>query len=251
MSNYQGSYQGSYGQNSLYKGTDQTYTVDMVFCIDATGSMEDMTGSQQKIINVVKNNALNFYDDLRKKLEEKRIPLAQLRVRVIYFRDYIADGPDAMKGTDFFLLPDQMEEFQKCVNGIHADGGGDIPEDGLEALAYAMKSKWTTHGTKKRQVIVVWTDAGTHILGHGKSSPYYPKGMPANLAELEEWWEAMDYSAKRLVIFSPEENYWNYIYENFDNTYHLKTTANAGMADCEYEQILDMLAASITKNAKA
>ena len=47
-------FQGSYGQS-------MDYTVDMVFCIDATGSMEDFTGSQTKIINMVKQNAINFY----------------------------------------------------------------------------------------------------------------------------------------------------------------------------------------------
>ena len=47
-SNFQGTYQGSYG----HKGTNIAYTVDMLFCIDATRSMEDMTGSQQKIVNV-------------------------------------------------------------------------------------------------------------------------------------------------------------------------------------------------------
>lgn len=244
--NYQGSYQGSYGGfNPNRQDNGATYTVDMVFCIDATGSMEDRAGSQQKIINVVKQNALNFYGDFKKKMELAQKPLAQLRVRVIYFRDYLADGPNAMKGTEFFLLPQQTKEFEECINGIHADGGGDIPEDGLEALAYAMKSKWTTQGIKKRQVIVVWTDAGTHVLGHGKSSPYYPKGMPANLAELEDWWEEMDHFARRLVVFSPDTNYWNYVCENFDQAYHMETTANAGMADCGYDTILNMLVKSL------
>ena len=245
--NYQGSY-GNYNPN--WQKNSDTYTVDMVFCIDATGSMEDLTGKQQKLINVVKQNALNFYDDFKRKMEELKMPLAQLRVRVIAFRDYIADGPNAMKGTDFFILPQQTKEFEECINGIHADGGGDIPEDGLEALAYAMKSKWTTEGTKKRQVIVVWTDAGTHELGYGKSSPYYPKGMPANLSELEEWWENMDYSAKRLVLFTPDANYWNYVNDNFEWTWHMETTANAGMADCGYDTILNLVVKSVAGKAQ-
>ena len=69
--NYQGSYQGSYGgnqQNGQQRGSTN-YTVDMVLCIDATGSMEDFSGNQQKIINMVKKNALSFYDDMIKKME--------------------------------------------------------------------------------------------------------------------------------------------------------------------------------------
>ena len=221
------------------------YTVDMVFCIDATSSMEDLTGKQQKIINIVKQNALNFYDDFKRRMEEAKMPLAQLRVRVITFRDYIADGPNAMKETDFFILPHQTKEFEECINGIHADGGGDIPEDGLEALAYAMKSKWTTQGTKKRQVIVVWTDAGTHELGYGKSSPYYPKGMPANLSELEELWDEMDCRAKRLVLFTPDSNYWNYILDNFELTWHIPIASALSDYQCGYDTGLNFVFGAI------
>ena len=115
--NYQGSYQGSYGgnqQNGQQRGSTN-YTVDMVLCIDATGSMENRTGGQQRIINMVKQNALSFYDDMIKKMAEKHKPMAQLRVRVIIFRDFVADGADAMKGTDFFLLPQQAKEFEDCM----------------------------------------------------------------------------------------------------------------------------------------
>lgn len=245
--NYQGSYQGSYGgqRQNQQQGGKLNYTVDMVFCIDATGSMEDLTGKQQRIINMVKQNALNFYEDLGKKMQEKNKSLAQLRVRVIIFRDYLADGANAMKATDFYLLPQQAADFEECIRGINADGGGDIPEDGLEALAYAMKSKWTTFGDRKRQVIVVWTDAGTHELGFAKESPYYPKGMPTNLAELEDWWDAMDNYAKRMIIYAPNTNYWNYISENWDKVYHINSVAGDGMSEHEYGDILNVIANTI------
>ena len=66
--NNQGSYQGGQGMD---------YTVDMVFCIDATGSMENLTGSQKRIINMVKENALRFYDDMLHKMEAKHKPMAK------------------------------------------------------------------------------------------------------------------------------------------------------------------------------
>ena len=166
--------QGSYGQS-------MDYTVDMVFCIDATGSMEDFTGSQTRIINMVKQTAINFYGDFNTVMSKQGKQVRQLRVRIVAFRDYLADGEYAMMVTDFFQLPQQAAEFEACVRSIHADGGGDIPEDGLEALAYAIKSKWTDEGAKKRQVIVVWTDADAHAMGYGKAARFYPKGMPANL----------------------------------------------------------------------
>ncbi len=127
-----------------------TYNVDMVFCIDATGSMRG-------IIDMVKNNALNFYNDVVNTMAEKGKTIDKLRIRLVIFRDYIADGDDAMLTSDFFVLPDQASDFEMCIRSVDAFGGGDDPEDGLEALGYAIKSKWDTEGMKKRHVIVVWT----------------------------------------------------------------------------------------------
>lgn len=221
-----------------------TYNVDMVFCIDCTGSMDN-------IIDIVKNNALNFYQDLTRVMEEKHKHITQLRVRVVAFRDYIADGKDAMLVTDFFKLPEEAEEFERCVRSLKADGGGDDPEDGLEALAYAIKSKWDTEGMKRRHVIVVWTDASTHPLGFGKSSGYYPNGMAQDLQELSAWWGGnqqkgfMDNNAKRLVLYAPDEPAWNIISENWENVLHFPSTAGDGLSDLEYNQIIDTITNTI------
>lgn len=221
------------------------YCVDMVFCIDATGSMEDVSGSQKKIINMVKQNALNFYSDLTNIMSEKRKSVRQLRVRVVAFRDYIADGPQAMMVTDFFLLPQQAEEFEACINSIHADGGGDIPEDGLEALAYAIKSKWTNESQKRRHVIVVWTDAVTHDLGYGRRSAHYPNGMPQTFSDLNDWWDEMNENTKRLILFAPDGPHWNYIARNWDNVVHFPSVAGNGLAEKNYGDILAAIANSV------
>lgn len=222
------------------------YTVDMVFCIDATGSMEDTSGTEKRIINMVKENALHFYDDFSKMMDEKSKHVRQLRIRVVAFRDYIADAENAMLVTDFFQLPQQAKEFEDCINSISAMGGGDIPEDGLEALAYAIRSDWTKEGAKKRQVIVVWTDAGTHELGFGKESPYYPKGMPENMGQLNGWWEQyMHPNYKRLLIFAPDEEGWSYISKNWDNVIHFPSVAGNGLAERNYADIMNVLGNSI------
>lgn len=238
--------QGSYGQNLRSGGAQgMDYTVDMVFCIDGTGSMEDMSGGQMKIINMVKQNAVNFYSDFDGIMTRKGKKVRQLRVRVVVFRDYMADGADAMMVTDFFLLPQQAAEFEACIQSIHADGGGDIPEDGLEALAYAIKSKWVPVTAKGRQVIVVWTDAGTHDMGYGARSPHYPKGMPQDLSELSDWWDDMNGNAKRLILFAPDEPGWSYISQNWDNTVHIPSAAGNGLAEKSYSEILNAIANSV------
>ena len=221
-----------------------TYNVDMVFCIDCTGSMDN-------IIEIVKNNALNFYADVTAAMEAKHKHISQLRVRVVAFRDYIADGEDAMLVTDFFNLPEDAANFEACVRSLKADGGGDDPEDGLEALAYAIKSKWDTQGMKKRQVIVVWTDAATHSLGYGSSSPYYPGGMAKDIRELSQWWGGpqqagyVDNNAKRLLLYAPDAPDWNVISQNWNNVLHFASEAGNGLQNLEYEQIIDTISNSL------
>ena len=71
-----------------------TYNVDMCFCIDATGSMGP-------VISQVKQNALSFYKDVTREMERKQKSLDNMRVRVIVFRDYMADE-QPMMASKFF-----------------------------------------------------------------------------------------------------------------------------------------------------
>ena len=221
-----------------------TYNVDMVFCIDATGSMGG-------VIDMVKANAVNFYSDVTNAMAEKNKTINKMRIRIIAFRDYVADKEDAMLVTDFFTLPDQVAEFEQCVSSIEAFGGGDDPEDGLEALAYAIKSDWDTEGMKKRHVIVVWTDASTHELGFGSAEPNYPKNMAANFNELTAWWGDcqnkgfINQSAKRLLLFAPNEPYWTTISDNWDNVIHFPSKAGKGLKEIDYRQIIDSISNTI------
>lgn len=221
-----------------------TYNVDMVFCIDATGSMSP-------IIELVKENALHFYNDVQKVMDKKGKIINSFRVRVIIFRDYIADGEDAMLVTDFFELPRQDADFARCINSIQARGGGDEPEDGLEALGYAIKSKWNRDTKKKRHIIVVWTDASTHEIGFGKAAKKYPKKMAKDFSELTSWWGNcqmegyIDQSAKRLILFAPEAPYWSQVADNWDNVIHCPSQAGKGVAELDYHQIIDTISNTI------
>ena len=82
-----------------------TYNVDLVFCIDATGSMSG-------VIEMVKQNAINFYYDVSKAMETKGKNINSMRIRIVAFRDYKADGEDAMLTTDFFTLPVDADLFK-------------------------------------------------------------------------------------------------------------------------------------------
>lgn len=220
------------------------YNVDIAMCIDATGSMDSL-------LNTVKKNALAFYSDLTGMMEKKGKHIDELRVRAIVYRDYIADRKDAMLVTDFFDLPQESKDFEELMYSIKAFGGGDEPEDGLEALAYAIKSPWTTGGSKRRHIIIVWSDDATHALGFGASAENYPKNMARTFEELTEWWGDptnpgyMDNNAKRLLIFAPEKQYWTTISDVWDNVLHFPSDAGKGLEGLEYEEILNAIANSI------
>ncbi len=221
-----------------------TYNVDMVFCIDATGSMGG-------VLDMVKKNAMNLYNDVIEAMARKSKTIDKLRIRIVAFRDYIADGDEAMLVTDFFNLPEQTAEFERCIRSIEAGGGGDDPEDGLEALGYAIKSKWNPEEMKKRQVIVVWTDATTHELGYGRSVPNYPTKMAKNFDELTAWWGDrqtegfVSQSAKRLLLFAPDGPYWSTISDTWDNVIHFPSIAGEGLGEYDYGQIIDSISNTI------
>ncbi len=93
------------------KGSD---VLDVVFLFDQTGSMGDE-------ITAVRNNAMLFSDILKKSAVDYRLAL-------ITFSDKIE------KSFDF---TSDIETFKEQVASISAVGGGDAPENALEALGRA------------------------------------------------------------------------------------------------------------------
>ncbi|MCF0212194.1 MAG: VWA domain-containing protein [Bacteroidales bacterium] len=221
------------------------YNVDIVMCIDCTGSMH-------ALLETVKGNALRFYPDLKKRCEAKGKDISQVRIRVIGFRDFGVDGSSAIADSGFFSIPENENAFKNFVGSFTPTGGGDEPESGLETLAMAIDSDWTTGGDKRRHIIVVWTDASTHDLGTvGMGNPLYPDGIPSDLDDLTDWWEdtseegKMDANAKRLVLFAPDAKSWNVIGGNWSNTIYHPAEAGTGLSEFDYETILRSIVESV------
>lgn len=237
------------------------YHVDIAMCIDATGSMGPL-------LDTVKNNALNFYDDLMRAMRAEGKHVDEVRVRVITFRDYLADGREAMLTSRFYRLPEEARQFEELVRSIQPFGGGDDPEDALEALAYAMKSDWSREGQKRRQIIILWTDDDAHPLGFGRNpdngreltkmigltreqieqnAACYPARMARDFDELTDWWGdetmpgVMNNNFKRLIVYAPSKNYWNLIADTWNNTIYYPAEAGKGLDALEYEEILNAI----------
>ncbi|MGI8767841.1 MAG: vWA domain-containing protein [Propionibacteriaceae bacterium] len=219
-----------------------SYAVDIVFCIDVTGSMDP-------IIDAVKANALGFYDDVQSNLTEKGKNVAQLRVRVIAFRDFAADGDAALEESSFFVLPAERAGFSEFVNGLTAQGGGDAPESGLEAVALAISSPWTSTGDRRRQVIVVWTDQPAHPLDPSVAPADLSSRVPADFSALTDLWEdeqgLMGSSSKRLILFAPDGPGWSDISAVWENVVHNPSQAGGGLSEVDYGTIIDSIGNSV------
>lgn len=220
------------------------YNVDLCLVIDKTGSM-------QPIMDVVKFNALNLYHDILDSLERKGKHIDQFRIRVISFGDYLADE-QPMLVSKFMVMPAEISRYHWFVSSITPEGGGDDPEDGLEALAYAIRSPWCDTGWKRRHIIALFTDAAAHPLGFGKADPNYPTAnMPKDFGELSEMWGdddapgEMDSNAKRLLLFTPDDPSWMQIVRGWDKTIHKPVREATGLMDVGYQAVLDAIANSV------
>ena len=220
------------------------YNVDIVMCIDATGSMKH-------ILDEVKSNALSLYPKFAEAMETAEKEVAELRVKVIAFRDYGCDT-QPMVQSEFFTLPEQADELNAFVNSLEAMGGGDAPENALEAISYALKSDWTTGGVRRRHVIAVFTDAPTLPLGARAGSAQYPVDLPKDLAELSAIWEGTDQTtlgnyqpkAGRLIAFVPEDESWKML-ETWNRVVPAYTKAGIGCSDYDMEMILRTITGSV------
>lgn len=216
---------------------DNILTVDVVMCIDVTGSMGG-------IINTVKANAISFYDSFNKKCVDNGIELAGLNNKVIAFQDINVDGDRWWKESDFFNLPVQKDQFDAFVNTLYADGGGDTAESGLEALDGAFDAlKGAVDDGYHRQVVILWTDAP--FLSHAD----YTKLSVAGLADK---WDTLS-SGRRLILFAPE---WNGEYNGgswteFDGWKNVIHSTDLSSSFSDFDYILDNIIGELIGKAPA
>ena len=220
------------------------YAVDIVFVIDVTGSMHP-------VIDQVKQGALTFHDRLIEVMATKGKHIDQLRLRAIAYRDFHDSPTDALAETPFFPLPHDQAAFEAFVRGLVADGGGDEPETGLEALAVAVQSAWERSMDRRRHIVVVFTDASAHPLevAVGRRIHGYP-ATPPSLDALSDLWDdpagrAMEFAAKRLLLFAPDVYPWDLISSSWDNVIHFPSRAGEGLGELEMGMIIDAIAGSV------
>lgn len=133
-----------------FRGVGQGRPVDIVFVIDVTESM-------QPYIDAIKRNMISFAHDLAQHNRDYRLGL-------VTFEDYVVSAyPDCNCAYRNTLTPD-VNTFINWVGTLHATGGGDIPEDQLDALAYASKLPFRPQA---QAILILITDAPCHVAGDG------------------------------------------------------------------------------------
>lgn len=194
--------------------------LDMAFCIDATGTM-------QEEIDGVTKAAASLESAINEKLKEKdKLPFDAMRVRVIFYRDFsnergpldkfappltpttyddpnYADFIAPMNSSNygrFWTLPDQRASFRSFLDAENAVAGNDEPEAGFVCLNEALSSdEWAQKDdplasdsrktiTEVTHLIAFWTDANARPIDdpHARNLPRY---QPRSYDELKAKWD--------------------------------------------------------------
>lgn len=218
------------------------YGVDLVWCIDGT-----KTPLMEKILDVIKNNNSHFWKRYLKAMESEGKDVGSVRIKVIVFRDFNYQ-PHGIEESKFFLMPEEEQQLVQYVKDIVLTEGDENSNYSLEALATSLKSKWSNKEKRNRDIIVMFSDKEAFPLQMDKDFPYYPEGMPKDLAELSEWWEGEidlnnSYKAKygRLVAFVPNRYPWNEIgsWNRYWPTYIVDENK-----EFDFQEVIDLLTGS-------
>jgi len=234
-----------------FNGNDELSTrhLDFVFVIDATGT----TG---KAIKQLKEQIPQLLFNVMAGTEESGYR-SRIRVRIVDFADYASEAGDAIHASRFFSYPDELDSIEATLDGIrYLKRGGDVPENGLEALYVAMQSEWVPLDgrLRGRHDIILLTDAPPLPLGVRTGCLGYPEHYyPETLREFEDIWNEDDpleslggtkrcpisSNCKRLVLIAPDEG-WSALY-NWDLVLHYRPNTAAdstlffdveGLVDC-------------------
>jgi uncharacterized protein YegL len=146
-----------------HRGANQvvpTSRLDVLFLIDATGSMADEINQLKENIQAISNQI-----DLLPSQPDVRFGMVHYRDQGDEYVTRIAD-----------FTPD-VEQFASQLAEVYADGGGDYPEDLNAALERAVREpEWRVEGTVS--LIFLVADAPPH-LDYGQQSHYAAESIAA------------------------------------------------------------------------
>ena len=129
---------------------DEGAPLDVVFAIDATGSM--------------KNDIETLKTDLLPALMEHFKDIESVRFGLLFYRDYGDSFNYKGLPVKVFAFTDNLQVFNKNLNSIRIIGkeGGDIPEAVYEAIYSSVEFYGWRDGDKVNRQIILIGDAEPH-----------------------------------------------------------------------------------------
>ena len=143
-----------------FRGVGQGRPVDIVFIMDVTESM-------QPYIDAVKQNIIQFAQDLAANNRDYRLGL-------VTFEDYVVSKYPDCNCEYRETMTSDVQKFIGWVGSLHAGGGGDIPEDQLDALAYAASFPFRPEA---QAIVIIVTDAPPHHDGDGSANTQHDQAF--------------------------------------------------------------------------
>ncbi|MCC6075600.1 VWA domain-containing protein [Pseudomonas sp. GCM10022188] len=192
------------GIESLLPETTDTRGVDFVFVFDDTGSMaEEIDGLIQRTLefaNIVQTSGFDY------------------RFALISFGDELRHKVDFTTSAN---------DFKTAVAALRADGGGDEPENALEALHYAATA--LKHDATRRKVFVLITDASFH-----SADEITPLTTQSTLAELQKLGAVLN-------IVGPNLDQYRWMADNLAGSFYDKDSG-------QFKRIIEQIAGGSASN---
>ncbi|MDR2143192.1 MAG: VWA domain-containing protein [Treponema sp.] len=122
-------------------------SLDLVLCLDTTGSMKDDIDAIRKALIPM--------------LQKQLAAFSGFRIGMVLYKDYFDEYL-----TRKVAFTDDFSRFQSALNGIQPRGGRDIPEAVYEALYAGTDFPWEAES----RLIILIGDAPPHIRNRGEVS---------------------------------------------------------------------------------
>ena len=135
--------------------------VDIVFLMDATGSMDSCIGA-------LKANVTTFVESMCEKSQMN--PVKDWRAKVVGFRDFHEDDEPLVDNP----FVDDPSAVSSQLDALEAEGGGDEPESLLDAIYHVANmgqtdksaqaldpNKWR-YRSQAARVVIIFSDASFH-----------------------------------------------------------------------------------------
>jgi len=222
-----------FGRKTLAVDVESTVNIGKMVVKDVDIALiSDATGSMQVTLDAIQMNMKSFHDDVAAELKSRAIDIGEVRIKFLFYRDFMVDidsrwtdpemellpgleqfGP--LYQSKFFSVPDDEEELDEYVDFFLAQGGGSARESAFEAIWYAMQDNDWGNGSDTVRAIILWTDAPNRPLGDTEEWGLTP--VPAGSLDYwsSEYWE--EHIGAFFVAMTKEERE-DYTY----NTFHPK-----------------------------